>query len=429
MHYRLLPFALAAGLVPQFGLASEAEPASDEDRKPPVNQSQRLLSTTDQPVPRAFVLYEDAEFGAFIKPVLQLSASVVGYIPDRDNDEDQLSGRTSTLLLARFGFEGQLTDWIHFRSVFERNVGYSLSRNGPVGTSVWEGTGSFQARENYIRLQRWGLSLTGGIVPDPASIDFIADATLDLYGMDPYVRDPLLFSGFNQGQGFLLRYSRWGFTAGIGVTAGNPLVSSLAFGFGGQVSSLGTLFSAPLRALANGIPGSDIHMVVVSPSLTFESTYFDIKVASQHYDVDIDLASDDDASLTGYNLRATAQVKLWQGRIRIFGTGAYRQNQQVTIPDVTTRADDDFTGAVAAAGAEFNYGRFSVGGQWYWLRTEATEDQALITNYGNFGALFWLWERSASVSLRWAFSDVDPEAETVSGLKTHTVIGALRVMI
>ena len=422
MKHEILALAVAAGFVSSVARAESPE-------APTNNQSQRVLSTADQPVPKSFVIYENREIGAFIKPVLQTSASVVGYIPDRDNDEDQLSGRTSTLLLARFGMEGRINDWIHFRSVFERNVGYSLARNGPVGTSVWEGTGSFQARENYIRLQRWGFSLTGGIVPDPASIDFVADATLDLFGMDPYVRDPLLVSGFNQGQGFLFRYNRWGFTAGISVTAGNPLVSSLAFGFGGNVSSLGTLFSAPLRALANGIPGSDIHMVVFSPSLMFESDIVDIKLAGQFYDVNVDLNNNETADLTGFNLRSTAQVKFWGQRARVFGSFAYRKNQQLDIPDLTTRLDSDFEGLVAAAGAEVNIDDVSIGGQWYWVRTEATDGASIIINYGNFGAMYWLWERSVSVGLRWGFNDVDPEAEGVAGLKTHTFIGALRLLI
>ncbi|CAN0563991.1 unnamed protein product, partial [Laminaria digitata] len=276
------------------------------------------MASTDTEVPRAFVLYENKEIGAFIKPVLQLSSTVVGYIPKRAGDTGSLSGRTSTLVLARFGVEGKVTDWISFRSVFERNIGFSLARNGPVGTSVWEGTASLQARENYIRLERWGFELTGGIVPDPASIDFIAYNTLDLFGMDPYVRDPLLVSGFNQGQGLLLRYSRWGATAGLAFTGGNPLTSSSSFGFGGAVSSLGTLFSAPLRALASGLPGSDIHVLLFSPSLSYAHKYFDIKMAAQFYRVDIDLTNDEDPTLTGQNLRATAQAKLLDNMLRVF---------------------------------------------------------------------------------------------------------------
>ncbi len=431
--------ALSASLLPLSALAAPDTPPADQmDQTDQTDQIDRVLGTADQAVPKSFVIYENPEVGAFIKPVLQMSAATVGYFPDRDND-NELSGRTSTLLLARIGVEGQITDWIHFRSVFERNIGFSLARNGPVGTSIWEGTGSFQARENYIRLERWGFSLTGGIVPDPASIDYVSDVSLDLFGMDPYVRDPLLVSGFNQGQGFLLRYKRWGLTAGIGVTAGNPLVSTLSFGFGGNVSSLGTLFTAPLRALANGIPGSDIHMVTYSPSLMFESDYVDVKLAAQFYNVNVDLTNADTVDLTGYNLRSTVQFKINQevrvfgfklfDSSRVFGTYAYRRNQQLDVPDLTTQLDDDFEGMVVAAGADFTRGHLVIGGQWYWLRQEATPDNALFTNFINAGAMYWIWERSVSVGVRWAFNDVESENDSIATLQTHSVIGSLRLLL
>ena len=429
MLHRALVLAVTASLFTSFEAVAQPQAESSPPPSKVVDHGQRVLGTADQPVPQTYLLYEDGDVGAFIKPVVQMAAVVVHYRPDRDLDDDTLSQRTSTLLLARLGLEGRLTDWIHFRSVFERNIGYSLARNGPVGTSIWEGTGSFQARENYIRLQRWGLSLTGGIVPDPASIDFIADTTLDFFGMDPYVRDPLLVTGFNQGQGFLLRYSRWGFTAGMGVSAGNPLVSSLSFGFGGQVSALGTLFSAPLRALANGIPGSDIHMVVYGPSLSFESKHFDVRLAAQFYDIDIDLSNDEDARLSGWNLRSTAQAKFFGDVLRVFWSHAHRANDQNAIPDVTTRLGKKFIGLTYAFGAQINLGDFSIGGQRYWNRSEATEGNALKTTWVTVGAHYWLWARNVSAGVRWAFSDVDTDGVTVTDLKTHSVNFSLRLMI
>ncbi|MEQ9499860.1 MAG: hypothetical protein RIT81_23480 [Deltaproteobacteria bacterium] len=411
-------------------IVSSPPPPPPPPAPEPRSENQRLLSTATEAVPRAFVVYENERIGAFIKPVLQISSTVVGYVPSLSGENDNLSGRTSTLLLARFGVEGRITDWISFRSVFERNVGFSLSRNGPVGTSVWEGTASLQARENYIRLERWGLNLSAGIVPDPASIDFISDNTLDMFGMDPYVRDPLLASGFNQGQGVLLRYSRWGLTGGLSFTGGNPLTTSLAFGFGGQVSTLGTLFSAPLRALANGIPGSDIHLVLFSPSLSYEHDYFDVKVAAQLYDVDINLANDEDKQLRGYNLRATAQAKLLDEMVRVFVSGSMRSNQQIDVTNAAARLDNDFKGMVFAAGADFTYQDLSAGGQFYWVRSEATVDNALFAQYANFGVTYWLWERSVSAGLRWGYSKVTAEDENLVNLLTsHSFIGSLRLML
>ncbi len=405
-------------------------PPSPSPPPPARSENQRLLSTAAEAVPRAFVIYENECIGTFIKPVLQISSTVVSYVPTLSGENSALSGRTSTLLLARFGLEGRITDWISFRSVFERNVGFSLARNGPVGTSVWEGTASLQARENYIRLERWGAELSAGIVPDPASIDFISDNTLDMFGMDPYVRDPLLASGFNQGQGVLFRYSRYGVTAGLAFTGGNPLVTSLAFGFGGSASTLGTLYSAPLRALATGIPGSDIHLILLSPSLSYESEYFDVKVAAQFYDVDVTLTSDEDKQLRGHNFRATAQAKLLDEMFRIFVSGSMRSNQQINPMSAQVRLADDFTGAVLAAGADFTRGDLSVGGQFYWVRSEATAENALFSQYINVGATYWLWERTVSAGLRWGYSKVTAEDEDLVNLLTsHSFIASLRLML
>ncbi|MEM9194862.1 MAG: hypothetical protein AAGF12_37130, partial [Myxococcota bacterium] len=253
------------------------EPTIEDNRDATI----RTLETSEAPTP-TFTFWEDGE--DFIKPVIQLSATMVGYFPTAREGATDLAFRLSTLALARFGLEGELFGFLTFRSVFERNIGYSLARNGPVGTGVWEGTASLQPRENYLRIEQWGLSLTGGIFRDPASVDYISDNVLDNFGMDPYVRDPLLLTGFNQGQGVMLRYGfdfvepndagpRARLTGGLSFTGGNPLTSSLAFSFGGDASSLGSLFTAPFRALSNGLPGSDIHMLMVSPSVSFESEY------------------------------------------------------------------------------------------------------------------------------------------------------------
>jgi len=388
----------------------------------------RTLATSDSEIPAAFTIWRDGD--DFIKPVLQMSALLAGYLPHSDINDD-LAFRLSTLALARFGFEGRLFGFLSFRSVFERNLGYSLARNGPVGTSVWEGTASLQARENYIRLEKWGLSLTGGILRDPATVDYISANVLDAFGMDPYVRDPLLVSGFSQGQGFMLRYNwRW-LTGGVSFTAGNPLTSSLAFGFGGDVNALGTLFSAPLRALSNGIPGSDIQMYVVTPSVTFEHDVFDVKLAAQVYRVDVDISSSDDLELTGYNLRGTARVKLWEDHISIFAGGAFRRNEQLAIPDLTmTKAD--YEGFLFNGGFDFRYGDFGAGMTYYWIRSSTNETNDFTNQYFNLGVTYWPRAPHVSLGLRWARSmtDFDTEPESEPRLRaTDSFTFSLRLLL
>ncbi|PKN56625.1 MAG: hypothetical protein CVU56_15145 [Deltaproteobacteria bacterium HGW-Deltaproteobacteria-14] len=387
----------------------------------------RTLSTAGTRPWHAFAFWTSEDGRDFIKPVLQLATMMVAYAPQSDSS-DGLAARFSTLAMARFGLEGELFDWISFRSVFERNLGFSLGRNGPVGTSVWEGTAALQARENYIQLHRGGFTLTGGIFPDPASVDYFSTNVLDAFGVDPYVRDPLLISGFNQGQGVMARYTAGGFTAGFSFTAGNPLISSLSFGFGGDLTSLGTLYTAPLRTFTNGIPASDIQMTVLSPSVTFESPAFDIKATGQFYLVDVDATKDTDKSVNGFNARVTAQVKLLDQKLRIFASGAVRRNQQLDVTDLSKRIDA-YTGVVGAGGFDLAFGDFGFGAQYYYLHSEFTEKSNLTSHYLNVGLTWWLEPPYLSAGLRWGRTMTSSEPSDPRVKTTDSVILSMRLLL
>lgn len=403
-----------------------AAPVSLPDAPPsPEEAAMRTLTTTALPVRPAFTFWREGD--NFIKPVIQISALGVAYLPNSETT-DGLTARVSTLAMARFGLEGQLFGFLTFRSVFERNLGFSLARSGPVGTSVWEGTASIQARENYLRLSQWGLSLTGGIFPDPSSVDFISTNVLDSFGMDPYVRDPLLVSGFAQGQGAMVRYGWEMLDFGLSYTGGNPLTTSLAFGFGGDVSSLGTLFTAPLRALANGIPGSDIQLQTITPSFTIHHEIIELRTAAQFYVVDVDVNSAEDAELTGFNLRASAQVNLFDRMLSVFGSFAFRRNQQLAIPDVTMRSND-YEGFVGAGGADFRYAWFGAGAMYYYITSTIDELSTLRNHYINVGLTAWLEDPYVSIGLRWArsMSEATPTPPRID--ETDSFILSVRLLI
>jgi len=277
-------FALACALF--YCVVAQAAPATDPVQGLGVGDTRSREFTV--------TLGEDTRLE--LAPTLWFASAAVAFIPNQqDNPESAI--RFSTLNLARFGAQGRLSsgsDWhVEFKSEFERNLGFISGPSGPLGTAVFEGLASLQARENYLRLfmplidTLWDVELSGGIVTDPASVDFIANVILDLFGTDPFVRDPLLLSGFNQAQGLLLRtevhFGDWG-TVGFGqhVSSGNPLQTSLSLSFGGEVSAFGTLFGAPSAATgSDGITSSPIHLTTYSPSLDYRSRYVDVAVAAQ----------------------------------------------------------------------------------------------------------------------------------------------------
>ena len=415
-------------------LPVETSRAEEETASPPPPSAspsgdvERVLTTAAEEFPYGLLVWQDERFGARVKPMVQIASGFVLYAPQSSTNPD-LAMRLSTLLLARIGLEGELFGFLSFRIAFERNVGFSIARNGPVGTSVWEGTASLQAVENWIRLQRWGLSVTAGIIVDPASVDFVSDNILDLLGKDPYVRDPALVSGLNQGQGVLLRYTWRGLSVGASYTGGNPLTSSLSFGFGGNVGATGTLYSLPLRAFSNGMPGSDVHMHAISPSIAYESDSVGVRVTGQLLFVDADVTSEDDKSLFGYNLRATAQLRVLDGMLRFFAGGAYRQNEQLAIPDLTTYREEAYQGWVDNGGLDFNYGPFSVGGNYYFLRSVPSNLTTISTHFINVGMTYWLRPPHASIGLRWGRSMQTTEAEAAETIEITTDSAMLSVRL
>jgi hypothetical protein len=436
-------------LSPLEALAQEedsADPTEPPAREQLGRRVDRVLTTAGKDVVPEFEFWKDEELDSFIKPIVQMSSSLVLYMPQSDAENSEFANRVSTLFLGRIGFEGELFGFVTFRTLFERNLGFSISRNGPVGTSVWEGTASWQARENYIRLSKWGLSLTGGIFPDPASVDYISENILDSFGMDPFVRDPLLISGFNQGQGLMLRYRWRNLSAGFGFTGGNPLTSSLSFGFGGEINQFGTLFSAPLRALNNGFPGSNIHMNLFTPSLMYEDGIFGLKLVGQFYLIDNDVTQEEDVQLEGYNLKASGRVTFIPEMLRFYATGAFRSNDRVDLPDTTELAARQFRGSFASAGLDFDFDRLglpdlSIGGNYFFIfqyLSDPSEEldpppipQEFTFHYINVGATYWLWDDVVSTGFRWARLMADTNEEQPQPV-LHTVdsfIFSLRLII
>jgi len=238
----------------------------------------------------------------FINPVL----SIAGGLQSENllvNPNPQKEGRITTVAIARFGFEGRLGQYVTFRSEFERNI-----RNH--GSGIWEGTASMSVRDQVLRLQRWGATVEAGIVIDPASVDFFSAHMGDVLLADKYTRDPLLYSGFNRGQGVQAQYTRWGLTAGLSYTEANPLSSSASFMVGGSFGGNSRFWERPLGNFRNGQPDDDIHFRVVSPSLTYNHPWFEAKAMAQVFNINYQANSKEDPALQGYNARGNVKLKL-----------------------------------------------------------------------------------------------------------------------
>ncbi len=389
---------------------------------------------------RRFIIYRNDEVGAWFKPVIAIAGAVAAYFP-KNKGNPELDHRTTTLAMSRFGFEGALNSYVEFGLQLQRDLGFSITNGGPVGTGVWEGTASLQARESYIRLRRWGVELSAGIVSDPASVDYVPSQVFDLFGMDPYVRDPLLFSGFNMSQGVMLRVhapylDQLGMpgklTLGMHYTSGNPLITSLSFGFGGNVSSNGTLFTSPLRALSNGFPGSNIEVQTYSPSLTYEVDFadkvgLDLRAGLQVYSVDIDVQSDADVHIAGSNARLSGRLRL--PYVSVMGSYARRTNDQLPIPDLTMLSDTAYKARVWSVGGEGTFGRVGAGVLFSDVKQDFSATLANTARYFNAAASYALDPTYLSVGLRYASLWNKPRGSAATPTDANTLLLTLRLTI
>jgi len=373
-----------------------------------------------------FVLWENANTGAYIKPIVWISGSLLGYFPNPVGDASY-ADRPATLLVTRFGFEGALTDWVSFKLELQRDLGFSLASNGPQGTGVFEGTASLQARENYVSVHKWGLNVTAGIQTDPASVDFITPNVLGMFGMDPFTRDYLLNSGFNLGQGVMLRYTEpflktvgaGQLTFGFSFQSGNPLTTSLSYSFGGNVTQNGTLYTAPIRTIINGLPGTNIALQTYSPSLVYSVDFakgfgLDVRAMAQFQHADPDATTSTDATINGVNYRGTMRVRL--PHVNLMGGYARRVNQQIAIPDLTRRLGDNNEGTVWSLGGDFTWDKFSVGAHYAYVNNEIRDSPHSYTTakYLNIGASYQLVPSFLSTQLR--FANVKNKFENVTAI-------------
>ncbi len=69
------------------------------------------------------------------------------------------------------------------------------------GTSAYEGQAALQVRQQVLRLGKDAWRIEVGRFVDPASVDFFSAHVADTFLQDTATRDPLLYDGFNLGNG------------------------------------------------------------------------------------------------------------------------------------------------------------------------------------------------------------------------------------
>jgi hypothetical protein len=317
----------------------------------------------------------------------------------RDDPADQREPRFSTPALGRLGMLGTFGSLVTVESEMEINA-------GPYGTSVWEGQAALQVRNQLIRLSfsdmLFGddLDLEVGRITDPTSLNFFSRHTANLLLTDDLARTPLLMSGFNRGNGVQARYRIFDqLTFGTTLNAGNPTSSTGTLMIGGTFPPFARFYEVPHSSVgrdARGFPLSSFHVVLLSPSLRWDTEWVKAQLSTQLFEANTNTNSEKDDAIRGYNVRGGVEVKLfddlfWDNGGRAFVNASRVSNDVVNPENLAELQPAPYEAMTGSAGLDLDLiGNSGVGVDGAIVREVEPGRPPEMSVFANAGATWWI---------------------------------------
>jgi hypothetical protein len=347
-------------------------------------------------------------------------------IDRREDIDDQRQDRFTTVALSRLGLRGTFGESLAVESEIELNA-------GPYGTSVWEGQAAIQVRNQLLRLTEGGLRVDVGRVTDEASLDyFSAFAVGNMLLTDDLARFPLLVSGFNRGNGVLVRYELVdGLNVGATLNAGNPTSSTSTVMVGGTFPPFARFYEVPWSNVgrdARGFPTASFHAMLASPAITLDTDVLGAQAELQAFRIDTNTNSEQDEPIQGFNVRGGLQGRIAGGRFRPFVNGSRIVNDVVDPNNTAQLSGVQYVAVTASAGADLALSnRFGIGAQGVWIREQQGSDGTVFgTGIANVGGSVRVAER-ASVDARYGMLTNCEDGECVDG--EHRVYLTVKALV
>jgi hypothetical protein len=350
-----------------------------------------------------------------VRPYLLVSGGMKADFVESKPGEEK-NDRFSTFALGRLGLKARWLDLVYAESEFMASGGVGLH-----GTSAYEGQAAMQVRQQLVRISKYGWRAEVGRIIDEASVDYYSAHVADTFLQDTAVRDPLLFSGFNIGNGIRGTVQIVeGLRLGLTVNAGNPVSTTGSLMVGGAYPPFERFYTQPYQQVnqsANHFPDDTFHTTMVTPSVLVDTKYFDARVAVQGFDINANTTSTKDDHIRGYNLRATARVKLFDGLIVPFASSAYTRNDTLVPTDLSRRADERYQAVNLGAGVDLDLMRRyrcsydcadGIGAQYQQVQYQIGDGLVTTQRFLNVGATYWL---APNLSLGARFAMWRQEAE------------------
>jgi hypothetical protein len=332
--------------------------------------------------------------GAFeIHPFLWVAGGVKGDLEvNRPGTDDK--NRLSALSLVDLGFRGSYSDWLTFESEIMANGGFDMH-----GSSVFEGQASLQVRKQLIHIEKGIWMAEVGRIIDEASVDYFSEHVADLFMEDTATRDPLLYSGFNLGNGLrgTVQVAK-GLRLGLTFNAGNIVSTSQTLVVGGTFSPFARIYLEAFGSIANSpqrYPDDTLQTVVLSPAILYDSPHVSFRVEAQGFQVQTSTTTVAGTALNGVNSRATIRLSFLDDVIAPFANFSYDYNDVIDPASPTAVSINKYEGYVAGGGIDFNYQRKyghnnGVGLQYEQVENSSGPMTQDIVRYANIGTTYWL---------------------------------------
>jgi hypothetical protein len=365
--------------------------------------------------------------GLRIRPYLAATGGLkLDFFKGRPGEDKET--RMSTLALGRLGIEARWGSLVSAESELMASGGIGLR-----GASAYEGQAALQVRQQVLRLHKDGFRVEVGRFIDEASADFFSAHVAETFLQDTATRDPLLFSGFNLGNGVRGAYQLFeGLRVALTFNAGNPVSTTSSLMIGGSFPPFERFYSQPYQAVAQGpnnFPDDSFHIMVLTPSVLVDTKYVDARVAFQGFDVDTNTGNSNNDTIRGYNVRGTVRAKLLQGLLVPFASAAYTRNDTLVANDLAKRASDRYQAVNIGGGLDLDVARRyrcawdcadGFGAQLQQVQFQVGEGLVTTNRYVNVGGTFWL-APNVSLGARFAFWSTQQEYSAQTGERSGIV--------
>ncbi len=374
-----------------------------------------------------------AQPGLVVRPYFLIAGGLKYDIP-QGRPEETKQNRVSTFALGRLGAKAAWSDLVTAESEFMASGGTSLH-----GTSAYEGQAAMQVRQQVVRLHRGVWRVEAGRLIDEGSVDYFSAHIAETFLQDTATRDPLLFDGFNLGNGVRgqLEVVK-GLRLALTFNAGNPISTTSSLLIGGSYPPFERFYTQPYQSVgqvANHFPDDTFHIMMFTPSVLIDTKVIDAKVAVQGFDVNTNTNSGSDDHIRGYNIRGTMRLKLLDGLLVPFLNGAYTRNDTLLANDLSKRAADRYQAVNLGAGLDVDVARRfqcaydcadGFGIQYQQVQFQIGDGLVTTNRYANLGGTIWI-APNVSLGMRLAFWNTKQEQSAATGEKSGIV--ALRFIM